>query len=450
MIFCIPLIVDHPGRGNTNEVASIEVQVRDIFEEGWGEIEHFLVYSDRAAKNAGDDDENERPWQGFLNVLKTNVDGCSSNASMINRTAQAEGRTKMPSLSQKSTTHRDVDRSAIMATLHGKVPAEVATLIRQAYDNLIAGESAETKDDAIANFAAAAGFFEQAMVGLGSGADLPVLDRDNRAVRYFLEMELANCYLYGAMVHKLDDAIKIYSGVIEKFPRDPVARVRLAKAIVEKNPTRETFLKSIDALRAALDLISSDPLTGPGHWVQMSTLIQMGWDYWKLAEEYKKAGNNDAQKEQLRNAIKTTREAYQYWSSLDKDDAGGVTHRLLAHKALSNILYYAAKLRDLVPPEDPDCSSDAIRKWIGELSAIVVPGYRDYYRTQDNMMHAYDSIGERDAAVNLANEIYDYLKKTAERRAGRVLKFDEIANYLDAEERNPFMAAVGTKLGRID
>src|SRR5262249_25299337 len=89
LIMHMPVKVDF-GAGRSDGTARFEVQVRDVFEDGWGEISHKLAYKRQGKTDASS--HIKRPKQAFriartreLNALKASADACSQHATLIDR-----------------------------------------------------------------------------------------------------------------------------------------------------------------------------------------------------------------------------------------------------------------------------------------------------------------------------------------------------------------------------
>ncbi|WP_289014409.1 hypothetical protein [uncultured Methylobacterium sp.] len=443
LVFALPLTVEHAGKGPTREVARFEVQVRDIFEEGWGEIQHNLIYSDKDRLKLPNDAEAsfDPLWQPHLNALKTFVDGCSQHASIIKRTYDFIQLKSMPSLETKSATSQPTDRDAIVATLRGVASSEMVGVIEVGYGLIIDAQEANSREEARTNYVTAAVKFREAIEGLGPLLGTPVTGRFDRTVEYFLKIEFANCLFFSKIPEEQQKSVEIYESLAAAYPQDPTVRLRLATAMASTRRGDEGALRhAIALIKEAIPLIAADPLTGPDHWLAISCYVHLGFLDWGLSVALEKRGDREGAVRSLREAVDHTTQGYRIWCRLDPAVRGVEIYLLSAHKALSNLLYYAAKFVRL-EQNDAQINRKLIEDSIQDLSELDVPKYKEYYKTRDNIMHAYVAIGKRDSARQAARDNVNELKKLAESRVGRQLTATEIEGCLDEDEQRNYRTA---------
>lgn len=122
---------------------AFELQVRDIFEEGWGQIQHHLLYSekDNLATPLLEQNKTEQ-WRPHLNALKIFVDGCSQHASLIKQSYDLTRKLPLVSQDTLSVSSREKDREAVMDLLHAKkAPPAALAAVTEAYKYLqLAGD----------------------------------------------------------------------------------------------------------------------------------------------------------------------------------------------------------------------------------------------------------------------------------------------------------------------
>lgn len=443
LVFALPVTVEHAGRGATREVARFEVQVRDIFEEGWGEIQHDLIYSDKdRPKLAAEVDTSFDPlWQPHLNALKTFVDGCSQHASIIKSSYEFIMLRSMPSIETKSATSQTTDRDAIVAVLASRASAVALNAIKVAYSQILDAQESGSRDEARANYLAAAAKFEEALGELGDLVSTPVPGCFDHTVEYFLRIEYANCLYFSRIEGEQRKAVAIYEELARAYAQDPTVRLRLAIALASTaNRDRSILTRAIDLTKQAIPLIDDDPLTGPTHWLAISCHVHLGFLYWKLFEAMERNASREEILDLLRSAAASTQKASRMWAELSAEVQGQDTYVLTAHKAMSNLLYYAAKFYRIETGDDT-INRDLIEDTIAKLTALEIPKYREYYKTRDNIMHALSAIGKRDGARQMARDNVNELKKLAETRARRQLISTEIDGFLDEDEQRNYRAA---------
>ncbi|CDZ67998.1 Hypothetical protein NGAL_HAMBI2605_62810 [Neorhizobium galegae bv. orientalis] len=434
LIFSYPVDIDLTGKGRVRETAKFEVQIRDIFEEGWGEIQHNLIYSGKDKGKPSSEAALFDPlWQPHLNALKTFVDGCSQHASIIKRSYDFILLKSMPSLENESTTTQLNDREAILKAFGTKASSEAVHLVTLAY-NLYLDAQAAPETEAQAQFVTAAGQFNKAMKAAGKLLSEQVSARSNIKAGYFLRMEEANSEFFSRVPELQKSALAKYRSIAEEYPDDATVHVRLAHALgsVGGNVIAEVS-DALDIMKKAIMRIANDKLTGPDHWINISSRIHLGYLSWRMSQLTK-------DNVYLKDAISFTAEGYSYWRDLKDDVKKQDTHTLHAHKALSNLLYFTAKFV-MSSPDDKDITKEKIKYFLEEIEKLDVPSYLDYYKTRDNLMHAYLAIGDVQSAKLNARENLVDLRKIAEIRAGRNLVAFDVESFLNVAEKTNYQTA---------
>jgi len=454
--------IEHPGRDEVNEIASFEVQIRDIFEEGWGEVQHHLLYSEKDSLDLDETGVNPQSaqWVTHLNALKTFVDGCSQHASIIKWQRDVSRMVRLPSLEGQSATPRVKDREDILTALRRNgTGREALKSVSTAYDLLISAESFDEPESTIGKYWAAAVALKNALQNLAKKAKTNVHSRMKRNVAYFLEMELANCYSACSNAKKnlipgiaegnygcpktADElskmAINYYRKIVSSTNDDATSRVRLAKALCRTEEILDHVDEVVTLSEHAVNLVGNDPITGPNHWIQLSAYTQMGYALWcryKLIIDTKLEDRLQV----LERALEKTKCAYDIWVTQKAHINLTFTSRLVAHKAVSNILFYAAELEKLTAGDKETLRSE-IKDFIEVLRTLKVDSYRDFFRTKDNLMHAQLALGNTETARTLAIENFCHLRSAAERRAARPLERSKIESFLRKSEEASFFAA---------
>ncbi len=119
MIFNVEVELDIDGRiGLERVVMPMELQVRDIFEEGWAEINHKLRYKPDGTRRS-EEDPLLTNWLSQLNALKTVCDGCSQHAWIIKEYGIREPDKDVPPRTKPMETTQDAI-SLLVATLPRK------------------------------------------------------------------------------------------------------------------------------------------------------------------------------------------------------------------------------------------------------------------------------------------------------------------------------------------
>lgn len=453
-VFSRDVRIQHPGKDEITETAHFEVQIRDIFEEGWGEVQHDLLYSGKdrlEADETGEDPASEN-WALHLNALKTFVDGCSQHSSIIKREFDLRNRKNLPSSNNPSSSVRWVDRDMIFTALRTNgMRREAELAVSQSYTFLLAAEAAIVPEEARRHYLQAIDKLSDAIAVLGERAETIILPDTRRSVAYYLRTELANChYLVAEDAERVilssnelkveqergfQRAAELYEEVLRRFPEDPTVLLRSTKAIFRLGKDHAAALKTIDACVAK---IADDSLTGSDHWLAVAAWVQKGLIEWVLSRQ---SEDPAARLGLVESAIGSTIKAHNSWSD-QRPDARLRTENLLAcHKAMSNILYYLADTI-LNGPPSAQYGAELLRHYRHLISDMRVDPYKEYYKTRDNIMHADWALGDKDSAKSLAQETFAELRGLAEQRAGQPLDSNEVAAYLQRTELPSFKAAI--------
>ncbi len=104
----------------------IEIQIRNVFEDAWGEIDHKIRYSLNRSRAQNMTIES---WQPHLNVLKSFADGCAQYAGVIKN--QALDPQLQPRFSLGATAPVDTGADAIR--LLGDISPTLRNLLEDAY-----------------------------------------------------------------------------------------------------------------------------------------------------------------------------------------------------------------------------------------------------------------------------------------------------------------------------
>ncbi|MBK3405260.1 hypothetical protein H0176_00985 [Methylorubrum populi] len=457
-VFERDVLIEHAGKDEGEEIAAFEIQIRDIFEEGWGEVQHHLLYS---GKDNFDQDENARVedselWQLHLNALKTFVDGCSQHASIIKRNLEMLRKPRIETIESEAHVKRTEDQEAVVRTLkaHG-IGREAAKSVAKAYTLLLAAEAAQDSSVAVGHYGEAIAAFAGAIEAIGERLDLRVDGTGSYTVRYLLETEQAHCTFRKAETEfrgmarvpteaaerqrqLYEDAHRLYGRVATANPSDAPAKLGLARAVQRLDRTPEGLARAEALLDDCIRLIGhSDILRN--RLLPISSRIQKGVVLWQRADAVA-ADDADAARRFVEQAVDVTVEASDIWMSYGEDVRLTGYNRAGGHKAASNILYYVAQLVKR-GWSSTSYDGEVLRKYIPVLEDLRIDPYREYFKTRDNLMQAYDALGERETARNLARETFNELRSEAERRAGVPLDIEGVALHLESGERGCYEAA---------
>ena len=323
------------------------MQVRDVFEEAWSEAEHYVFYShkDDVRETTKDDDNKIQDAKDLINSFRGIVDQTRQHITKVKQKVD-QIRPRTPDVEIASATPRADDNVEIAKTLKGRVAQAVLDNLADAYRLLHEAEVAKTNDEMRLKFTNAAIKFQSLRTGLGSLRDVPVVNRGNMPIGYFVDIELANSYVFSDQPER--GAIKLYRDLLDAYPKDPTIRYRYARAIMLQNPSgAEERERAYDLIKNIPQLVAADPLTQASHWLPMGAAILAGYIHYervKDAIEHTTPENIATVRTELENAVNATLAAVSFWDKLPKQTGNSAPYNDLAYKAMSNIVYYLAHL----------------------------------------------------------------------------------------------------------
>ena len=216
--------VEIMGAGKSQPSIPVEIQVRDIFEEAWCEIDHTLRYvNDREAPT----EDIDATWKRHLAALKTAADGNSQHAALIKQTAIETLKRR------RATGHTPL--APVPADEPGGVADQIARHLPPNFAEPLAiafrtmAQAQEASDDSVraALFKETAEGFDVILGALSQG----VLSREivgTRTIFYKLKMELAFCLQSSEVTDNIKRAVSIYQEIRTTWPDDAFATYRLA------------------------------------------------------------------------------------------------------------------------------------------------------------------------------------------------------------------------------
>jgi ppGpp synthetase/RelA/SpoT-type nucleotidyltranferase len=435
---------------------SFEVQIRDIFEEGWGEIQHHLLYSDKDKIAPASAASNS--WSPHLNALKTFVDGCSQHASIIWKTKTGGEVVEQGNPEDRSFTERDLDYVSILHAAKGAEKEELDKLT-VAYTHLIAVERDKSAIARILKYTSVVENLQAILDGArDSVLNSPVAEFQKRTVWYFLRMELANsCYAIAATVINLTEhetsgsqnsipksgdlaerAIENLEQVRVRYPTDAAAAFRLARCKMLVATSSSDFRQVRDLTEFVVTSSGNDDVVPGKHWIVSAAKLTKGAAFRR--ESLITGDNASAARSLYDEAINATFASVQSAREYGQNQPGSIA-AAYEHRALSNCLYFLAEYGENYPDARPQCTQKLLGfcKDYSDLGQVVYP---EAFRSADNLAKAMTFLGRRDDARRIASDVYSTLRSECESRAGAPLvKDDHLLKHLRPRERPSFLAA---------
>lgn len=252
----------------------MEIQVRDIFEEAWGEIDHALRYAQERDDQRLEDHPFFDNWKPHLNALKTFADGCSQHASLIKTHAIDSARIQKTLVDRRPTEEPET----VIGILTDTLPEEFHGDIRNAFEaqrRAIATTRPEERKEA---FDDAYELFNSLYEATTNYHEIKTTD--GRNIGYRLSMELAYSFVPESD-EEIDVLINFYTRAQSSFPNDVVAFYRhgmLAKKRGNLDEALELFSKAEKA-------VPNDQTLEQSGWIRSALPRNIGFIHWKKAEQ---------------------------------------------------------------------------------------------------------------------------------------------------------------------
>lgn len=453
LVFSHDVSIQHAGKEEVSERTFFEVQIRDIFEEGWGEVQHDLLYSEKD-KFGEDAPADQMQWSLHLNALKTFVDGCSQHASIVKSNLDGLRASRAPSTTSQSVTERRTDLTHIVQALRRtKAQKSTEKKVSDGYTLLISGSDIADPDESLRRLGEAIANIEEGQAELSvRQAEAKVRNSGELTIGYFLQMEsaaarVAIADLPTAKARSLQlraEAEAIYERVRGSFPKDPTVHMRLGKVVEGRAQSGADFERSESLFDAAIALIELDPMTGPDHWMAISARIDKGVSIWRQIKYLSPKLGAEASLERLNAAAVATLDAYRIWQ--DQSPLRNELNKVIGHKAASNLVYFLAKIVEGGGTLSPE-QEDLLTRMIEVVEGFGAEPYPDFYKTRDNLLHAYQALGRMDRVRDFATENFVELRAKAERNSGAPLDSRQIGNHLTGSAFTCFETAFAVLFG---
>lgn len=259
--------VEVEGADNKTRVRPfpLEIQVRTVFEDAWGEIDHKLRYTPIRGKAPG----RMETWGPHLNALKLFVDGCTQYADVIKRQAIDDASVELAPRLLPIESVRDALRQ------FADYPEPIQIDLRLAYSARERMTNATTAEER-------AQFAEEAIQEYGRierNASKAASDGDNQAKKlvYYMKLEQAFAAAQGKDPDPLAVA-SIYEALDKEYPNDPVILYRWAALLGRANRHAD----SIPIFERGLDALGND---WSGHWLRSSLPRLLAFAIWRISEK---------------------------------------------------------------------------------------------------------------------------------------------------------------------
>lgn len=427
IILKVEIEIEESDGSKSRKKFPIEMQIRDIFEEAWGQIDHALRYK-KNGEILGDDDVEMRQWLVQLNALKTHCDGCAQQAWLIRERGIVDAMGPSPTDPILKSIEPVMDA---MQHLLDAFPSALHDLIRSVYQMRARAQWTWDRFSAQNMYSEIYGLLDKI---LEQGADH--LDRPGlfgRPIRYQIDMERAFCLTMSAP-DRLDIAVEIYEEILAEYSDDVVVRYRFGVALRKQNKLDN----SIKLLTEGLKLLAADPTIEGDHWLRAAFPRNIGLSYYKMAKQIEAT---PAMKDEY---LKFVRQAHEYTRLAYDTDIPDLLERL---KTVNNLVFFTWQYLYHGGHSSKNISKKLLRELIAELSEIVSVDESDDFDTLDTLSLAHRLLGDHGTSNAIANRVATILHGIALRRSGqRRLQPAEIRGFLHEDEKLTFDSTLNALL----
>ena len=417
----VEVAVEHSD-GWQQQPVLMEIQVRDIFEESWGEIDHKLRYKSDGRRRT-DEELHQLRWLSNLNALKTHCDGCGQQAWII----QAHLPSELLPLPEAIITKSLVMTQDAMAQLLATLPASLHPLVGKVYERRarvlytwdpVARAALFAKTLSLLN--------ELKRVSVKHHRDMTPI---KRPVIYHLDLERAFCMLAGGR-QQVRKAAKIYERMLNTYKEDVVLHYRLGRAELQLG----RIDRAVKLFKSGLHLIGTDKAFSQEHWIRAALPRYLSFTYWAMSNELTHQTNKRGKRLMLlRQACKYTEIAY----------LAPVSDPMERLKTLNNLTYYVWQYHTLQPKGiKGKIDKPRLKALVDELVSMVNIQSSQDYQSLETLCQAFVFLRRHRKAGQTADQILRVLHASACRRADDAdLPMSEIGQYLVDLERPAYDTA---------
>ncbi|KJE36338.1 hypothetical protein UF64_04080 [Thalassospira sp. HJ] len=398
-IHIVAYVESNSGTGNSSRTKpkdiAFEIQIRDIFEEAWGEIDHSLRYIARREEE-GEENRFVAQWRPHLNALKAFADGCSQHASLIKRNA----------IDAAKFADEDANKSIDSADetlpiLFDVLPSEHHSLLREVYELRDSAINETSPAEHRSKMRETRALLEKVKSKLTTD-QLNRQTEDDRDVEYHINMEIAFCHDPDS-IEEINQAITIYRQVAEQFRDDTLAAYRCG--LLERN--NDNLEESLAWLQQAAQRISRDSTVGSRDWIHAAVPRNIGYTNWLIFERDTTGKTTDFHS--IDEAIRLSQLAYNRAEELGLD-AGE------RRKALNNHVYFLMR-KIQASNSQKKADKQELLKICTNLDSLLETHTHTAIYSLDTLWKAYQLLGEEIKAILKHDQLVDSLIMIAQRNA---------------------------------
>lgn len=381
----------------------LEIQIRTVFEDAWGEIDHKYGYVNRAGKETGVPISNIQTVSRHLKIFKKFTDACADYANAI-YTEACPDQTPTDTAQDVVSVGAD-DELIIKMQQRGVSPTDINSYC-EARESRMAAENGEEKhtDGWRTLFLQAAEKFKD----LGDNSEPKALESSSSPYFlffYYSKMNEAFCLLSTKAKEYVQNASAIYSSLEERYSDFPILKMRKAQACGHLGKTRD----SINKYDEAYEMLSSFeedgcifndfiPRIDYGHLCGHLPRL-FGYQLWKQSTLI--CGAEPAKLIEKKVLLEKA-----YELTLQTMETADIKRRL---STINNLLYYAIELSEVDTPIAGTSSVSLctiIRSHLSQLE--IMGGHADSSDIDvlDTFARAYYAISEFEDALGIIDRTH--------------------------------------------
>lgn len=364
----------------------IEVQIRTVFEDAWGEVDHKYGYSINSKKSSAPNISNATSVLAHLRSLKRFTDACAEYADLIHAEANGDLDVKVggikpvgskqnvvdflveksvnPALIEKYSGCRDIREEAYRE----EGGLEAKTLLMRAAE-CFHNSSKEYKD------------FDSTS--------------EEGVFYYFSQMGKAFCLMATLEPASISLANEVYDDLAKKYPASPMLMARLGFSqgkLGAIDDSISSYEKALKLIREAADDVDSIFLLDPDReYVQTTVPKLLGYQLWEKSE----------QSEQKEDRVDLLVRAFESTNILSDVDVSDPERKHI----MNNIIYYSLCLIKLLDKSEHEKYIAVIRENIDEFQAISRREGANNIGHLDTLMKALVQVNRIDDAKSVADQL---------------------------------------------
>lgn len=383
----------------------VETQIRTVFEDAWGEVDHRYGYSPRSGKLGIEPVANAAAIAPHLEVLKQFADSCSRYADVIHEMATVDP--SKVDISGKVLTVQS-DESFIVRFQELQVPGD---LIQGYSDGRTLREKAEVAKRENASVAAAL-YLEAAehFLGLQKNAAEALEDSVAKNVFvYYIRLNEALCLMSTDTPHYVLQAASLYSTIVNDYPDYPLAKFRLGQALSKLGEIDRAIDLFQASYREVEQVVQQQKLSGvwpvslaEADYQHMRSALPrlLSFDLWKKSQVVESSASK----------IRLLRAAFLVMmKSLPLPDPASTEDLVRAH---NNIVYYGVACLELLKDRTPEYAKNIkaqLEISLPILEAEVSNAPRSKVYILDTLLAAYKLLARQQEAQTIAQRIINVL-----------------------------------------